>query len=118
MLTGSDCYLDFQKTTLASEMDMVIDRKLSMVNDETREASLVIGENERYIPKIKTSNGKYTYQLYTDSACQSSVGTLTKENVKDGRLFWAKAVSAGGAESVYKLYVSSGDLNAADRQGW
>lgn len=112
VLTGSDCYLDFQKTTLASEMDMVIDRKLSMVNDETREASLVIGENERYIPKIKTSNGKYTYQLYTDSACQSSVGTLTKENVGNGRLFWAKAVSAGGAESVYKLYVSAGDLNA------
>lgn len=113
ILEGADCYLDFQKTVKASQMDMVIDRKLSMVNNKAREASVVIGENERYIPSVKTSNGKYTYRFFADEGCNTSVGTLTKENVGEGKLFYAKAVTETGVSNTYKVYVSVGDLNAA-----
>ncbi len=112
ILEGSDCYLDFKKTTLASEMDMVIDRKLSMVNNDTRQASIVIEEDEKYIPIIKSSNGRYTYHLFDDESCSSSVGTLTKDIVGDGRMFWAKAVSQSGVSNVYQVYVTVGDLDA------
>ena len=91
---------------------MVIDRELSMVNNETREASVVIGENERYIPKIKSSNGKYLFHFFEDENCCSSVGTLTRENVGSGRAFWAKAVSPSGVSVVYKVYVSVGSFDA------
>ena len=112
VLENGNGYLDYQKTTKASDLDMVIDRELSMVNNETREASVVIGENERYIPKIKSSNGKYLFHFFEDENCNSSVGTLTKENVGNGRAFWAKAVSPSGVSVVYKVYVSVGDINA------
>lgn len=112
VLKNGDCYLDYQKTTKASELDMVIDRELSMVNNETREASVVIGENERYIPKIKSSNGKYLFHFFEDENCCSSVGTLTRENVGSGRAFWAKAVSPSGVSVVYKVYVSVGSFDA------
>ena len=91
---------------------MVTDRELSMEKNETKEAYVAIGENERYIPKIKSAISKYLFHFFEDENCNSSVGTLTKENVGNGRAFWAKAVSPSGVSVVYKVYVSVGDINA------
>ena len=48
-LEGCDYYIDYAKTTLASQMDMVIDRKLAVVNNQTRTASIVIGKDEQLL---------------------------------------------------------------------
>ena len=114
VLEGSDYYLDYAKTTLASSMDMVIDRKLAVVNNVTREASLVIGEDEDYYSDIKTSDGLNRYNLYSDEACLQSISTLNSEIVGDGTVVYAKTTNAAGVSVVYRVYVSVGDVNAAE----
>lgn len=105
--------MDYAKTTLASQMDMVIDRKLAVVNNVTREASFVIGEDEDYYSDIKTSDGLNRYNLYSDEACLQSISTLNSKTVGNGTVVYAKTTNADGVSAVYKVYVSVGDVNAA-----
>ena len=111
-LAGGDYSLDFAHSVRVSQMDMVIDRKLSFVNNATREASFVLSENESYIPDIKSSNGRYKFQFYGDEQLNSYVGRITAADVGDGRTYWAAATDPSGARNVYRVYVTAGNLNA------
>ena len=111
-LLGKDYYLDYNMTTLASEMKMKTDRAYSMTNDVTKEASVIIGKDEIYTSDLYTARGD-KFLLYSDADCENAVSHITANMVGEGKLFYAKATSKEGVPVIYKLYVSVGDAKNA-----
>ena len=111
-LLGKDYYLDYNMTTLASEMEMKTDRACSMTNAVTKEASVIISEDELYTSDLYTARGD-KFLLYSDAGCENAVAYIDAKMVGEGKLFYAKATSKDGVPVIYKLYVSVGDAAKA-----
>lgn len=108
LLKGCDYYLDSNMTTLASELEMVCKRENSMVNNETKSASIIIGSNETYTSDLKAKSGE-TFLLYEDEECLRGIACLDAKTVGDGIKVYAKVTNADNVSVVYEVYVTVGD---------
>jgi len=110
-LENSDYYLDFNTTTLASQAVMQADREGMSVYEKGNVASVIIAKDETYVPALKTVKG-VPFALFTDKKYTNAVSTVTADDVKGGRVYYAKAVTETNVVIEYKVVISAGAKNA------
>ena len=110
-LEGNDYYLDFNASVLASDAVMQADREGMSVYAKGNTASIIIAKDETYVPALKTVKG-VPFALFTDKNYASAVSAVTADDVKGGRVYYAKAVTETNVVIEYKVVISAGDKNA------
>ena len=115
-LENSDYYVDFNATTLASETAMKADREGMTVVAKSNAASVIIAKDETYVPALKTVKD-VPFSLFADKDYKIAVSSITADMVGDGRVYYAKAVTATGVVIEYKVLISAGDVNAPEYEG-
>ncbi len=116
LIGGFDYFLDYAMTVRASDFDMIINHDSAVVDTKYKRASVIIGEEENFIPVITASDKTIKYTVYADKNLEVPVSTINKDAVGSGKLYYVNAV-VNGVSVTYELYVSVGNANAPVYEG-
>ncbi len=106
-LEGTDYYLDYAKTVLASDLYLKASQ-VTQVNNDGKKASIIVADVDAYTPAFTTENGDITFTAYNEKDCRTVVTKF-----ESGRSYYLKATK-NDISVVYELYVSEGNPDAPE----